>query len=1055
MTNLKKFLALALSLAMMVTTFTLPAFAAEETTEDTTVEATEAVAETTNAEICSGLKVFRGEGNGLTEEYLASETARWNIALMTLRLRGLEEEAMNYDGEEVFADAEEMTWAAGRPILGYLKAHPELGWLGRGEDNTFDPEGMMNIQEYYKVMLEALGYTQGTDFEWAEVSDMAGKVGIAVAGDTEKLTNSVIADVTVAALEAETKDGEVLIETLIEKGTIDEEAAVDFELVTAVPDAVAVKSAVAFNSKVIEVVLDEAVEETNAAQFVVTDEDDEIFEVESTELAPWDTDNKTVLVYLAEDVKAGDLYTVTSGDDSTHFGGIKVDEDEPKVVTSKSTDYNEIELTFNEAIDLSTLKVEVTKRSKDKKAIEVLDMVYDGSNKVILTTEEQGKGMNDIEVSDAVDYADNEMKDQKVSSVGKEKPDDNIKVVKAYANEYNEVVIQFSQRVGDVDTSMFTLYNRKEKVNNEILDAKVATKDDYFRGEKIDKLSNNAQEFVILTVEEMDKDTYIVEVEDLKSQYDTNIDSKKDSTTFVGIKKPSDAFKLINVKSTSNTEVTLEFENKIDETVGTDISNYEINYRNKSKDALEIKEAKVDGKKVKLTVESMDKGTCTIEVDNDLLDVYGNKLDSSHDKDTFAARDIADKIEKIKSITRDSKNPETKIVVTFDQDLGDNAEDVAFYNINRGIGYPISATTDDSHADQVTLTIPKTVSGKVYELTVNKGMENVDGIVSTDKIEKTFAGKGTSATKASVSWALVSDNQTIKVVFDRSVKDSTIDGVLWNSDDNTIVEGAFTIKDGSTVVDLATGPKSPKTSPYKVHAYQESEEEEILVIRCNNKLFDTTNITNDEDLLLVVNENLVVDDDDKNETEIYSTNDDPQVPELENAFAYSKDVIELVFSEPVNIPNNYTDDNNFGIYSSATKKYSALNNMTKVDDYTYRFKLNKAFDKIEDNMAYVFIKKDFMTDVSGTVKLQDEDKDDILFEIGADYGDLDKIDDIYAEMIDNRTIVVQYNDYMMNENHIKTASNYAVVTSEDDGAELAGVDLQDYTTYKSSENELH
>jgi hypothetical protein len=1077
MKNLKKLLALMLSLAMMVTTFTLPAFAADDATEETTETTEAAVVETTNAEICEALEVLKGEGHGLTEEYLAKETPRWNVALMTVRLRGLEKEAMAYDGEDTFADAEQIIWVAGRPFLGYLKTHPELGWLGRGTDNLFDPLSMMTIQEYYKVMLEVLGYAQGTDFEWAEVMDKADEVGIAVAGDAEKLTNSLIADVTVAALKAETKDGEVLAEKLVELGTIDEEVAAKYELVKLAADAVAVDSAVALNSKVIEVELDEAIEETNAAQFVVTDEDDEIFEVESAELAPWDADKKTVLVTLAEDLKAGDLYTLKSGDASTHFGGIKEDEDRPKVTSSKTTDYNEIELVFSEPINLSTLNVEITKRDRDKKVIEVLDMVYDGSTKIILTTEEQGKKMNDIKVTDATDYAGNVMDDQKVSSVGEEKPDDPIEVKKAYANDYNEVAIHFSQRVGDVDPSMFSLYNRGKKVNNEILDAKVATGDDYYRDDKIKDLDDNAQEFVILQVEDMEKDTYVLEVKDLKSQYDTNLDSKKDTTTFIGMEKPSDPFKLKEAKAISNTEVSLEFDNKIDETVGEDITNYDITYRNKDKDVLEVKEATVDGKKVTLTVESMEKGTCIIEINNDLLDIYGNKLDSDDDKDSFVAKEVADKIEKVKSIKRDG---DTKIIVAFDQDLGDNAEDVGFYNINREIGYPISASLDSDNPDQVTLTIPKTVSGKVYELTVNKGLENVDGIVSTDKLEKTFAGKGTSTKKATLSWATIVDNQTVMLVFDRSVKDSTVDGVLWDSDNNTLTKNAFILKDDDAEYDLAVGmpvdgnnnidlSKTAHADPYIAYAYQQADEDEVLIIRSSQKIFDNKYIEKDDDLKIVVNEKLVVHEDDKNETEIYATDEEPKVPKLESAMAYSKNVVEVEFSEPVSIPNTFivnadkgingADKDEFCIRKSEDDNYSYIKQMTKVNDYTYRLKLVKDLDEdeIDDDMAYIFINNGFITDASTTVDVvnEDDDEDDILFEFAAEYDNLDKIDTVYAAMSDNRTLVVQYNDTTMDESDVKDITNYSVVTDEENGATAAGVEfIPGYTTYNDSTNEV-
>lgn len=81
-----------------------------------------------------------------------------NICFRKLRLRGLKAEALAYTGTESFADADTIGW--GQPVMAYLKAHTELGWIGYG--TNFGPNGEMTAKDYYKVILKVLGYKQNT-----------------------------------------------------------------------------------------------------------------------------------------------------------------------------------------------------------------------------------------------------------------------------------------------------------------------------------------------------------------------------------------------------------------------------------------------------------------------------------------------------------------------------------------------------------------------------------------------------------------------------------------------------------------------------------------------------------------------------------------------------------------------------------------------------------------------------------------------------------------------------------------------------------------------------
>ena len=113
------------------------------------------------AEVCEILDVLKGDGKGLTEEYLSKPTERLQAIILTLRLAGnnYEKIALKYEGEDNFTDADVVSWDEGRNILAYIKDNPQFGWRGN-TDGSFNPQGKVTAQMFYKVRLEALGYKQ-------------------------------------------------------------------------------------------------------------------------------------------------------------------------------------------------------------------------------------------------------------------------------------------------------------------------------------------------------------------------------------------------------------------------------------------------------------------------------------------------------------------------------------------------------------------------------------------------------------------------------------------------------------------------------------------------------------------------------------------------------------------------------------------------------------------------------------------------------------------------------------------------------------------------------
>jgi len=171
-------------------------------------------------DVAGSLGILQGDGSGLTPEYLNKPTTRLQAAIMYLRLKGLESEALAYTGNTVpFQDAG-LVYKEGQSVLAYLKAHPELGWQGTGGD-MFEPLAGITPQAYYKVLLESLGYKQGTDFEYDQVLKFAADHGLSKIAGVEEVANLNIATATIEALHAQLKgSGMTLSAQLAAKGII-------------------------------------------------------------------------------------------------------------------------------------------------------------------------------------------------------------------------------------------------------------------------------------------------------------------------------------------------------------------------------------------------------------------------------------------------------------------------------------------------------------------------------------------------------------------------------------------------------------------------------------------------------------------------------------------------------------------------------------------------------------------------------------------------------------------------------------------------------------------
>ncbi len=302
MRNLKKLLAVVVAICVLAT-FTVPAFADTKT----------------DAQIATDLGVIKGAGSGVTADYLATTPDRLQGAILFLRLKGLEDTAKAFVGTDNFADVEGLS-DTNQAILAYLKANPDLGYAGVGE-NKFSPLTKMSAKEYYKVMLVALGYTYETDFTWANVFGFAASKGLTKLIDNTTFTVNDLAIGTVEALKTPVKGGtDTLISKLVDGGSITSAVAVAAGIgYSATPKALTVVSATADTLQVATIVFSKELDSTTVNSSNITNSN---IVTDGVRLG---ADKKTVFVKVSKQDQDKSLdFTIENVKDTTGLAITKV-----------------------------------------------------------------------------------------------------------------------------------------------------------------------------------------------------------------------------------------------------------------------------------------------------------------------------------------------------------------------------------------------------------------------------------------------------------------------------------------------------------------------------------------------------------------------------------------------------------------------------------------------------------------------------------------------------------------------------------------------------------
>ncbi|MEX2459787.1 MAG: S-layer homology domain-containing protein [Paenibacillaceae bacterium] len=880
-TVMKKSLSLILAFAMVFTMFASVAFAAD-TTPAATTDATTTAAATpaptaaplTPQEAFDALKAAGiVEGDTVKGANLDANMTRAQFAKVIAKLWSLPEDS---EGSTVYSDLAGAGWAAG-----YIGAATKAGLLNGMGGGKFNPSGNVKLEEIAKVIATGFKLTAVDYAGTGKVSTWAkGFVGAVI---TAKLVED-SADFTKAAKRSE-------LFTIGLKGY----EAIQLAKPTPVPASTGldVSSAAALNSKVIEVSLGTAAvaADLTVANASVKDAAGVVNVVTSVVAAPYATDGKTVLVTLTTDTVAGTLYTLTSGTKTANFGGKAVDTAKPEVTKVEGTDAYEVTVTFSEPVKLDGATFVLAEKYNSKTALPVKSFKYSDSSTIVITTDNQKDAtLYGAEISAIADFAGNTMdKSTDQTFNGHAASTADVKVIAAGSNNPDEAVVQF-----DVNLDPATLVAANFKVEEAystkavlpVTAARIATKDDLGVLSTTVLTASDAKKYAIISVTGLKTATlYKVTVTNVKTLYGKGQDSSANNTTFTGTPVPTEPFTYTvnnNGAAASNTSVVITFINKVVKADAENVANYSLIEAYNTKSTIAVTKAVLDGngKKLTLTVGKLSTVLYKLTVSN-VKDIYTNaiKTADSANVTTVSGVAIADKISAIDSIVYLT---DTTILVTFNQSVGANATDVSLYNIDTNVGYPNKASTTDLTSKQVKLTIPKLNAGDTYKLTV-KGLYNADGVaMDSAGITSSFVGQGTAAGLPKLTGVFATDNQTLKLYFDRDVTKDSIKGPIYTN--NTLVSGALTY---TKVLNSVT-----TTTNLDGLAYQDPSEKNALVIRVDtDDAFKTGSFT--------INGLTGLFHADNKTLGLSPKTDEPTAILVENVQALNKWTLRVYFNQPV------------------------------------------------------------------------------------------------------------------------------------------------------------
>lgn len=810
------------------------------------------------AQACKELEILIGaDATGVTSQYLSTTPTRIQAFIIVLRLKGLYDDASDFEGEKNFKDADTVGWA--KNYMAYAKSNPDLGWGGY-PDGTFAPANKIDGQAFYKVMLETLGYKQDVDFTYAETLEFAEEIGLVKkARDIEKIKSFTVDDIAVGiynALNTKPADSDKkLISVMVDDNIITSEDAVaaGFELDskdTGVVSFNAVSNSriqVEFEEDILLQKADVEISELKGdsrLSVLSVDSDGRRTVITTTEAKPFHAYEIEINTLVPTDGMVVRGY-------KNRFVAMPKDTVKP-TVKHELLGRNEILLTFSKVMDRSSAEDISNYKIEYDVTILSADLSASGKSVILNTTDISSRDFYRLTVQNVCDAAGNSIDRYRAPFDGALGDNKGPSVTGVRSENNTTLIVTFNERVS---------VNTAEDIGNYDIDGLTINDAELDESGKIVTLTTSAQD---------SSTVYKLIVSDVEDTWG-NVMYRKEFGFVADSSRPKAV-----VVAISGNEVQVTFTKKMDRESAEDINNYSID------NDLDVKESFLDdtGKVVTLITDDQTLREVYILTISNVYDAWGNSLSTTSGKFGGMAADR-------RGLSYTAKSVGNGIVLTFNRRVDrESAEDVFNYVLDKSLGYAAKAELDDSGKVVALLTAAHS-SGKIYTITVENVKDIFGQKISTDErvSTKKFAGTGSSEGGSGGTLNL----ETIV-----TINVNTIDLVF--NDELTEDE----LEDMGVKVDVPDdyGYDLPsKLSYYKffvggnknVRLQFETDKSK------NPDLFEAGNIYEAE----VINIDRLNSKDDANVKLFAGTSNPNEEPEILEVNALNSTAVEVLFSEPV------------------------------------------------------------------------------------------------------------------------------------------------------------
>ena len=903
-----------------------------------------------------------GDGKGVTEEYTQKEMDRLTAAISILKLRGLYEKALNYEGSRNFADSNEVKWPEGRNILAYLKDNPDLGFIG-DDRGRFRPYEKINEQAYFKVLLETLGYKQIVsgkgDFTWEDTFKFASSIGLKASRE-DVFTIELLAKATVAALRTKAKAGVRYINILIDEGVIRKPRAIAAGLISDMIDA-DVKSVKAVGNTVVEIVFEEDVDD-----YDVDDLDN--YEIDGLTVKDAYLVRKDAVRVLTSAQSSGKLYYMTVGDQRVKFTGVAKVSGAPRIKNVKSEDVETVVIEFDKELDFETA-TDISNYSIS--GVDVEEAVLEGKKVTLSTDGLQARKSYMVKVTNIKSIDGTLLRSASKNFYTRlDTTPPTLRDVKAETNQ--RVVIKFSEAVTrDSAENLMNYYIKSSSGELEIWDAELTGED---------------EDTVELTTAPMKSGTkYELTVENIVDKTKAaNMMKKPAKKTFLGMREDKSPPQLVKselkVLSRNYIQVVFSDSSRLIEDTVLDPDNYEVTQNNKYKDSIIVESVEKisykDGKyKVMLRVEDLTINTSYTVTAYNIEDEFGNVLEKNNSGTVTASRDdfAAATVNKYKVVSGN------KLEIFFTKPLDEeSAEDISNYEINNDIGAPIEATYEDG---KVTLETAYMIEGKIYKITIDGVLDMMGNELRLSFEFRARAGED-DHDGPRLDYIYPVNKYVVAVVFDEPVtytENSTV--LVLKGGGKTIKLYAKALTDDDSTIEFSNVEEGKKLSEGVLYTIDKGESLKGIKDRTVNKNpFDRSDL-------------------DDYDWEIYGIDEDPEKPEILYITQRDGKTFEMEMSKEVVVKKKEVST-----IGSPSATFSVKTDAENPRIVTFTITSSKSIDGDKD---YKIDIEKIVTDRHGIGAENTHDNYTLLY---GEYKDEDKPYIVSVTAIDRVTVEIEYSE---------------------------------------------